>query len=62
MSVLPKKQTDVEYRGVVLPHGMTRACLDEVACLLNLHQLESCEDSDAEGAIRIFEAVRRHLR
>jgi len=46
----------------VLPRGMTPACLDEIAGLLNEHQLESCEDSDAEGAVKIFEAVRGHLR
>jgi hypothetical protein len=50
------------YRGVKLPRGMTPACLDEVARLINLHQLDSCEDSDDEGAIKVFEAVRRHLR
>lgn len=56
-----KRQASAEYRGVVLPDGMTPACLDEIAGLLNRHQLETCEDSDDEGVIKLFEAVRRHL-
>lgn len=51
-----------KYRGVVLLKGMTPACLDAIAGLLNRHQLADCEDTDAEGAIKIFEAVRAHLR
>jgi len=59
---LPKRQASAEYRGVVLPVGMTPACLDEIAGLLNRHQLADSEDTDAEGAVRIFEAVRARLR
>jgi hypothetical protein len=56
------RQASAKHRGVVLPEDMTPACLDDIARLLNGHQLETCEDSDAEGAVKIFEAVRRHLR
>jgi hypothetical protein len=56
-----KQPIDAAYRGVTLPIGMTPACLDEIAELLNCHQLETCEDTDAEGAVKIFQAVQRHL-
>lgn len=56
------RQADADYRGVVLPAGMSRACLDNLARIINRHQLESCEETDAECAVRVFEAVQRHSR
>lgn len=51
---------DVSYRGVVLPAGMTPACLDEVSRIINAHQHEDCDDLDADCAVKVFEAVRAH--
>lgn len=51
-----------KYRGVELPEGMARGCLDEVARLINRHQWEDNEDSDAECAVKVFAVVRAHLR
>jgi hypothetical protein len=48
------------YRGYPLPKGLTRECFDELAEILNFHQREECDDSDGEGAIKVFLAVQRH--
>jgi hypothetical protein len=58
---MAQKQEKIEYRGVVLPYGMTPACLDVVARIINLHQREECDDLDAECAVKVFEAIRLHL-
>jgi hypothetical protein len=66
MSRVARRSNDVGcrevVRGVALPPGMTRACLDEIARLLNRHQADRCEDTDDEGAVKVFEVVQRHLR
>lgn len=54
-------QSGTEYRGVVLPEGMTPACLDEVARLINRHQMDDNDDLDAECAVKVFAVVRAHL-
>ena len=60
--VVPERdRPDRVYRGYGLPAQMTPECLDEVADLLNRHQRDDCEESDAEGAIKIFQAVLSHL-
>lgn len=51
-----------EHRGVVLPEGLTPACLDELASLLNMHSHEDNEETNAEAAVRAFRVVERHLR
>ena len=53
--------TSIIHRGVVLPKGMTSSCLDELARLLNEHCRVDCEDSDAEGVVKVFEVVRRGI-
>jgi hypothetical protein len=50
-----------EYRGIALPAGMTPACLDAVARIINLHQREECDDLDVECAVKVFKAVRSFL-
>ena len=49
-----------EYRGVPLPEGMSPACLDELAAVINGHCHEDCEESADEAAIRAFAIVLRH--
>jgi hypothetical protein len=49
-----------KYRGVSLPVGMTPACLDAVARIINQHQQEDCDDLDPECAVKVFEAVQSH--
>jgi hypothetical protein len=49
-------------RDVMLPSGMTRECLDELAGLFNWRCAEECDCSNDEFAIRAFEVLRRHLR
>jgi hypothetical protein len=39
---------------------MTPACLDALARLLNEHCHEDNDDTNAEGAVKIFRAVQRH--
>jgi hypothetical protein len=50
-----------EHRGVVLPEGMTPACLDDLAAIINRHQREDSDELDAECAVKVFEVVLRHL-
>jgi hypothetical protein len=59
---MAQEQEKIEYRGVILPEGMTPACLDAVARIINLHQQEDCDDLDAECAVKIYKAVRAHQR
>ena len=58
--LLEAGQAGVDYRCVMLPASMTRACLEELARLINEHQLEDCNDTDAECAVRAFLIVQRH--
>ncbi len=57
---MAQEQEKITYRGIVLPDGMTPACLDAVARIINLHQREECDDLDAECAVKVYEAVRLH--
>jgi hypothetical protein len=56
----PESAPSSEYRGVVLPEGMTRACLDSVARIINRHQLDDNDDLDSECAVKVFLAVQEH--
>ena len=53
---------EIRYRGVVLPAGMTPACLDAVSKIINRHQRDECVDLDSECAVKVFEAVYAHRR
>jgi hypothetical protein len=55
-------QAGEKYRCVMLPSGMTRACLDELASLINEHQFDECDDLDVECAVKAFLIVQSHLR
>jgi hypothetical protein len=56
------RQAGAEHRGVVLPKGMTPACLDELASLLNMHCHEDNEENNEDAAVRAFGVVLKHLR
>jgi hypothetical protein len=56
-----KADMPAHHRGYILPEGMTPACLDELAKLINRHQWDDCDDLDAECAIKAFAIVRAHL-
>ena len=45
-------------RGVVLPEGMTRELLDELAQAVN--GLEHEDETPAETAVRVYRIVARH--
>lgn len=55
------RQAGAEYRGLKLPEGMTPACLDALAKLINRHQWDDNDDLDAECAVKAFAIVREHL-
>ena len=61
-AICESRDRPVLYRGYELPAGMTPACFDEIANLLNRHQMDDCEESDAEGAIKIFRAIQSSLK
>jgi hypothetical protein len=54
-------QVDARHRGVKLPPGMTPACLDDLAALLNRHCRGDTDDLDSEAAAKVFKCVMRHL-
>jgi hypothetical protein len=53
---------DGPYRGVALPGGMSRECLDAVTRIINKHQREDCDDLDSDCAVKVLEAVHAHWR
>lgn len=56
-----------EYRGVVLPLGMTPVCVDDLARVFSDFEWDRLERADGElantahAAVVAFEIVRRHL-
>ena len=56
-----------DYRGVVLPPGMTPACVDDLARVFSDFEWERLERADgelahtADAAVVAFGIVRRHL-
>jgi predicted ATPase len=50
----PATVAATRYRGLALPKGMTPACLDEMARLINRHGHDLDEWSDAELAVRLY--------
>jgi hypothetical protein len=54
------RQAGVEYRGVSMPEGMTRECMDALATLFNMHCHEDNEQTNEEAAVSAFEAVQQH--
>ena len=56
-----------EHRGVVLPLGMTTACVDDQACVFSDFEWDRLKRADgelartADAAVVAFEIVRQHL-
>ena len=60
------RQGGPEYRGVILPDGMTPRCLDDLASLINdygdgLLKIGGKEADHRDAAVMVFEVVRRAL-
>ena len=63
------RQAGEEYRGVILPKGMTPQCLDRLASLfkeqddpfLDSFDLSDEVSSDVRAAIKAFEIIRQEL-
>jgi len=62
------RQAGAEYRGVILPEGMTVACLDRLAALFWAQDHPDFEtdindyiSADVRAAVTAFEIVRQEL-
>lgn len=63
--LLEKRLAGIEYRGVILPEGMSRECLDEISNLLAEHERKNHYDEDdapmpEETAVKVFAVVQAH--
>jgi hypothetical protein len=49
-----------EYRGLILPVGMTPRCLDEMAGLISDFEWERFDGLASDLAVKLFEVMESH--
>ena len=60
MDIKPERDRPEAYRGVLLPLGMTRECMDEMQTMICDYERETFEGSSAELASMLFAIAIRN--